>query len=107
MPAIQLIPKQTASFAQVNLKFQNKEQLPATIFAVGLSGADAIPIAISEDDGTTSTDVSQEGTAVELTVGNNSISVESPMFLTITKGTTAGTAGVFMFTESSPNKIIQ
>ena len=106
MPAIQIIPKQTGAFPKVSLKFQNKEQLPATIFAVGLSGTDAIPIAISEDDGTTSTEVSQEDVAVTLSRTNNPISVESPMFLTITKPTTAGTAGVFMFTESEPVKVL-
>ncbi|MEE8233706.1 MAG: hypothetical protein V3R41_03405 [Gammaproteobacteria bacterium] len=75
-----------------------QEALPATLFATGLAGVEKAVVNISPDGGDSLTPAAQSGTAVELTATNNTIAINSPMTIGITKTATAGAAGVFLNT---------
>lgn len=92
----QVIPAQTAAHAKVTVNLTNVDRLPASLEIVGISGSDSIPVAFSHDDGATSTPASQNGIAVALDSGNNIIKISSPVTVTLTKGVTTGTVGVFI-----------
>lgn len=96
MAAQQIFAKQTAAVTIPAIVKISQEQLPATLIGDGLTGADAIPINVTVDDGVTNYAAEQQGTAVTLTTTNNTIAINSPMTLRLTKPVTAGTAGVFL-----------
>lgn len=102
MSAVIIVPQQMGAFPVVFRKILE----PSTLMAIGLTGSDSIPVVIVADDGSDSGSViseaaSQDGTAVVLSVGNNVIHLEPPMTISITKGVTSGTAGVFHATRSN------
>jgi len=96
MAAQTIIPKQTAAVIIPVLIKITQELLPVTLMGDGLTGSDSIPISLTVDDGVTSFASSQDNTAVALTVTNNTIAINSPMTLRVTKPMTSGTAGVFL-----------
>ena len=70
--------------------------VPCTIQQEGLSGSEVIPVLMSIDGGKTFVAVSQEGAAVELSVTNTAISINSPMRIAVTKPATSSATGVFL-----------
>ena len=88
MAAQILIPAQTGAFESVFFPI-NQDNLPATIEADGLQGSETIPIMRSLDDGITSTTISHDGTNIELSALNNTVTINSPMLIRVDKGVTA------------------
>jgi len=96
MAALTLIPSQTAAVTVVVFHSLTEQDVPATVLAIGLAGAESVPVRVSVDDGGTSEAASQGGTAVTLTATDNILAVNTPMTIGVTKPTTAGAAGVFI-----------
>jgi len=93
-----LIAPVTAAVTVAKVVKIRQEALPATLFATGLAGIEKAVVNISQDAGATLTPAFQDGTAVELTATNNTIAINSPMTIGVTKGGTAVAAGVFLNT---------
>ena len=93
-----LIPAATAAETTEKIAKIRQEALPATLFATGLAGSEKAVVSISPDGGATFVEVQQEGVAIELTAINNTISINSPMTIGVTKEATVSAAGVFLNT---------
>jgi len=89
MAAQILIDKITGPFESVFFPV-TQESLPATIEADGLQGSETMPVMRSLDDGKTSSTISHDGINIELAVLNNTVTINSPMLIQVTKQTTAG-----------------
>ena len=100
MSSPQILIAKTTFAVTARLPFEgiriDQGMVPATIQQEGLSGVEVIPILMSIDGGKTFVAVSQEGTAVELSVTNTAISINSPMRIAVTKPTTSSPTGVFL-----------
>lgn len=75
--------------------------VPATLLATGLAGAEEADIFISPDQGTTwATLGMEEGTGtpavVTLTATRTAFVIEAPMYIGVTKDASTGAAGVFL-----------
>lgn len=71
-------------------------RVPATLFAVGLAGAEECDIYISPDQGTTWTELDKDSAVVKLTHADSSFSIQSPMHLGVLKDATVAAAGVYL-----------
>lgn len=74
---------------------------PATVFAVGLAGAEEADLFISPDNGTTWQALGlEEGDGspglVTLTATRTAFTINSPMYLGVTKDASVGAAGVYV-----------
>lgn len=93
-PPITLITPKTGAEATVSDYGLTQSDVPATIEASDLSGAEAIPVMKSGDNGTTWEALVIDGTAIELTATNNSIGIYSPFRIGVTKPVTVNAVGV-------------
>lgn len=101
--AITIIEPQTAAVtAKTEIRVTD---VPATISATNLAGAEAIPFFFSVDNGRNWESWSLDGSAVELTVTNKSIGLYSPVLIAVTKPVTAGTTGVYLTTPNGEGKL--
>jgi len=91
----QVIVAPTTGVSNDNIIVILLENLPAMIWATGLTGSDAIPIKVTPDNGVTQEAWFQDGSAVVLNATNKGESINSPMTLVIDKPSTSGTVGVF------------
>lgn len=73
--------------------------LKATLMATGLEGAEAIPVSFSVDNGVSFFPASEFGTAIELTATTNTVAINSPIFIGVTKPATSGAVGVYIMTN--------
>ena len=71
-------------------------RLPVTLFAPGLAGAETVDIQISQDGGSTFTDVYQNGAQVQLDATNNVISLFGPGHYKAVKSATSASVGVYL-----------
>lgn len=92
----ELIPEQTGVETTVQPFRVRQQFLPATIFATNLAGAESVAILFSIDDGVTFEPLSQDGADLTLVATANTLTINSPMLLGVTKTATAAAAGVFV-----------
>ncbi len=72
------------------------EMLPTTIFATGLAGSESVAILFSTDGGVTFEPLAQDGADLVLTATKNTLAINSPMLLGVTKSATIASSGVFI-----------
>ena len=96
MTAQTLIKPQTAAIEAIKFVKVDSNIVPATLIATGLTGKEVVPIYVTPDGGETSELASQESVAVELTATNNVISVNTPVYLGVSKPLTAAAVGVYL-----------
>ncbi len=72
-----------------------KSMVPCTISATNLDGSESVTISFSVDGGKNFEASFQEGSAVELTATIKQLSINSPVYLGITKSSTSSACGVF------------
>ncbi len=94
----QVVVAPTTAVSNDHVVAIRREQLPALIWATGLTGADSVPIKITPDNGVTQESFFQDGSAVALTATNKGEAINAPMTIIIDKGVTSGTVGVFLNT---------
>ena len=73
--------------------------IPATLIATGLTGGEAMLLAISMDNGVTAIQISIDGVSASLLADNNVITINSPMTLVVVKFSTSNPAGAFLATQ--------
>ena len=95
MAAKTIITPTTDAVSDVNVNLTGLKG-DYTFMATGL-GTEAIDIEFSVDDGSSGEDASQSGVQVQLTAGNNILTVLCPIFLRVSKPSTSSAAGVFAF----------
>jgi len=74
----------------------DKSMVPCTISATNLGSSESVTISFSVDGGKTYEASFQENAAVELILTANQLSINSPIYLGITKSATALACGVFL-----------
>lgn len=91
--AVEIIPAQTdAVTVQARIRVT---EVPATIIADNLAGAEECDLYFSVDDGANWVTLQEDGSPTKLTAVNNAIAVYSPMLIGVTKDATAGACGVY------------
>lgn len=95
-PSKTIIKPQTAAVT-VNAPYPiDKSMIPCTISASNLAGSETVTISFSNDGGKNFEASFQEGSAVTLTPTNKQLSINTPVYLGITKDLTVGLTGVFI-----------
>lgn len=95
-----LIKEQTAAVTTAVKHPIHHRDLPATLFATNMDGAESVAVLFSVDGGTTFEPLAQDGSDLTLTATANVFNIQSPMMLGVTKSVTVGTAGVFIMTTN-------
>ena len=80
---------------------KNTQQLPATLFASGLAGAEVANVMFSADGGLTYTNLFENGTQVQLTATNNAVTIYGPGMYRVSKGITVAAVPVSLSTMAS------
>ena len=98
MPASsKTIIKEQTDAVTVNVPYPIiKSMVPCTISATNLAGSETVTISFSVDGGQNFEASFQEGSAITLTATAKQLSINSPVYLGITKSATVGTTGVFI-----------
>lgn len=78
--------------------------LPATIIATGLAGAETVTLKYSVDNGKTWEDSYSDGSQDQLTATNKSYGVYSPIKLGVIKSASAGAVGVYLSNSKGQDK---
>ena len=96
MPASsQTIIKPTIPVVTINVPFPViKSMLPGTLSATNLATTEKVTVSFSHDGGKTF-EAAKDGAAVELTATKNQLSINSPVYMGITKSATVAACGVF------------
>jgi len=96
MQSSQTIIKATTAAISVNVPYPViNSMLPATISATNLAGSETVTISFSHDGGKTFEVSFQDDSVVELTPTKKLLSINSPVYLGITKSATVAACGVF------------
>lgn len=74
-----------------------QDMTPATLFVTNLAGVEEVDIFISQDAGLTFQASAQDGSLVTMSLLNNTLSINSPMRIGVTKDATVSASGVFLF----------
>ncbi len=96
MTAQKLIDPTTSAITDPVIVKIDDNVAPATLIAEGLTGVEVISVLVSNDGGATTQQAFQNGTAVELTATNNTLSVNTPVTVGLIKPVTGSAAGVFL-----------
>lgn len=102
--AVQIVAEQTGALSSAATGMYVIEPREAvTVMVTGtLTGSETIPVAISNDGGTTFPPYSSEGVPIELSLTNTAIRLFGPCIFQMQKGATAAAAGVAMSTRDNP-----
>ena len=95
-----IIKEQTGAVSTAVQFAVEQKNLPATISATNLTGAETVAILFSVDGGATFEPLSQDGADLELTATSNVFTILSPLMLGVTKSATVSASGVFIMTTN-------
>lgn len=95
---IDIISAKTAAEDSDTFGFTHGDVTSLTLFASGLGAGEEIPLYITHN-GTTWTEVHEEGTQTKLTNTNTVVRITGAGNYRVSKGITAGAVGVHMFID--------
>ena len=96
--SVELIEAKTAAETVANIRVFGAN-VPCTLIASGLAGAETIPINISTVDADTYEAVFQGGSQTLLDDTDNVVILDKPGIYQIVKGVTAGAVGVYIASD--------
>lgn len=97
-----LIEPTTAAVTEQKKADVKQQQLPATLIATGLAGAETVTVYFTGDDGVTWSPAYQKTEQVILTATNNTVSVNSPITIGVLKAASVSAVGVFLSQGTNP-----
>lgn len=97
-PTTLILPQTTAVSVIEQFPIMQRD-VPATLMATNLAGAESVAILFSVDGGENFEPMAQDGADLTLVATANTLAITSPMLLGVTKAATIGSSGVFIMTN--------